>query len=50
MKGHIELSKFAVETVSSKYTTPLETEGEGEVTVQMYGKSMVKCLHLNVSV
>ena len=50
MKGLIELSNFAVETVSSKYTTPSETEGEGEVTVQMYGKCMVKCFDLSVSV
>ena len=36
MKGLIELSNFAVETVSSKYTTPLEPKGEGEVTLQKY--------------
>ena len=42
MKGLIELSNFAVETVSSKCTTLLETEGEGEVKVKMYGKCMEK--------
>ena len=40
MKGIIELSSFAVKTVSSKCITPSETEGEGDVTVnvwEMYG-------------
>ena len=38
MKGLIELNNFAVGTVSSKCTTPSETEGEVEVTPKMYGK------------
>ena len=45
MKGLIELSNFDVEHFSSKCTTPSETEGEGEVSVKMYGKSMVNCLN-----
>ena len=32
MKAFIELSNFAVGTVSSKRTTPSETEGEVEVS------------------
>ena len=38
MKGLIELTNFAVGTVCSKFTTPSETEVEGEVTPKMYGK------------
>ena len=38
MKGLIELSNFADELVSSKCTTPSQTEGEGEVKVKMYEK------------
>ena len=42
MKGLIELSNFAVGTVSSKFTIPSETKGEVEVTQnvwEMYGNS-----------
>ena len=42
MKGLIELSNFAVETVSPKCTIPWKTEGKNEVNVKMYGKSMGK--------
>ena len=48
MKGLIELSNFAVETLSSKCTAPSETEGEGEVKVKMYGKCMGKNFQLNI--
>ena len=41
MIGLIELSNFAGETVSSKCTTPSETEGEVKVKVKMYRKCMV---------
>ena len=47
MKGLIEPSNFGVENFSSKCTTPSETEVEGEVTIQMYGKCMVKIFKLN---
>ena len=47
MKGLIELSNFVVETVSSKYTTPSETEGEVDDTPTMYLKCMGKCFQLN---
>ena len=46
MKGLIELSNFAVETVSLKCTIPSLTEGEGEVKVKMYGKCMGKIINL----
>ena len=42
MKGLIKLTNFAVETVSSKCTTPSKTESEGKVIVKMYGKCMEK--------
>ena len=40
MKGFIELSKFAVETVSSKCFTPSETENDVDTKNirKMYGK------------
>ena len=44
MKCLIELSNFAVETISEKCTTLSKTEGEGEVKVKMYGKCMEKKL------
>ena len=40
MKGLIELNNSPVKTVSSKYSTPSETEGEVEDTPKMYGKCM----------
>ena len=46
MKGLIELSNFAVETVSSKCTTLSETEGEGEVKVKMYENVWEKMFNL----
>ena len=46
MKDLIELSNFVVETVSSKCTTPSETEGEVEVTIKMYEKCMRQYLQL----
>ena len=49
MKALIELSNFAVETVSSKYTTSSETEGEFEVTPKMYGKCINKFFKLDCS-
>ena len=49
MKGLIELSNFAVGTVSSKCTTPSETEGEVEDTLTMYWKCMGKCFQLSFS-
>ena len=49
MKGLLELSNFAVGTVSSKCTTPSETEGEVEVTPKMYGKCMGEYLELDLS-
>ena len=36
MKALIELSNFAVGTVSSKRTTPSETEGEVEVSPKIF--------------
>lgn len=33
----IELSNYAVETVSSHYTIKSETKGEGEDKIKMYG-------------
>ena len=50
MKGLIELNNFAVETVSSKCTTPSETEGEVEVTPKMYGKGMGQFFKLDFSI
>ena len=47
MKGLIELSNFAVCTVSSKCTTLSETEGEVEDTPKIYGKCMGICFKLN---
>ena len=38
MKGLIELTNRNVKNISTKWTTPLETENEGEVTVQICGK------------
>ena len=49
MKGLIELNNFAVGTVSSKCTTPSETEGEVEDTNKMYGKCIGKSFQLNSS-
>ena len=40
MKSLIKLNNFAVEIVTSKYTTPSEIEGESEVKVKMYWKCM----------
>ena len=42
MKGLIELSNVVVKTVSSKCTTPSETEGECEVKVKINVKCMTK--------
>ena len=47
MKGIIELKNFNVENISLKCTTPLETKDEGEFTVQMYGKCIIKIFKLN---
>ena len=49
MKGLIELSNFAVETVSSKCTTPSETEGEVEDTPKIYGKCIGRYFELDFS-
>ena len=50
MKGHIELSNFVVETVSSKCITSSKTEGENEVKVKMYRKCMEICFQMCFSV
>ena len=47
MKGLIDLSNFAVGTVSSKLTIPSETEGEVEVTPKMYEKCIGKFFKLD---
>ena len=49
MKGLIKLNNFAVEIVTSKYTTPPETEGECEIKVKMYWKGMGKHFQLMFS-
>ena len=46
MKGLIELNNIAVETVSSKCTTPSKTEDECEVKAKMYKKCMEKLLQM----
>ena len=48
MKGLIELSNFAVETVSSKCTTPSETKSKGEV--KMYRNCMGDNFQLNFEI
>ena len=49
MKGLFKLSNFTVGTVSSKCTTPLETEGEVEDTIKMYGKYIGKFFTIDVA-
>ena len=48
MKDLLELSNFAVETVSSKCTILSKTESEYEVKVKMYGKRYVKPMSNNI--
>ena len=45
MIGLIELSNYAVQTVSLKCTIPSVTEGKGEVKVKMYGKCIEKMFY-----